>query len=348
MTQPVRNLNPLFDRLWEEYNNRRILIRPHRDYRGLRDLKIIIDEEEKKKNEYNSKLYQDAIALVGDLPANDAPSYEHYFELTNEEQTGRKVAFYLLGKVAESMNVYTGVDRIIRDAAVGLVVNAGVCDTYASLVAVLAVIMPGPVEPKQIRVRSEMGHTYPIVYGYKVDVHSKLYYCPQKNNTILSGDVNLTKVTPHYVMFKLQEYRKVMQKHLNENLKVYLQEYVINKITVQEFCGAAAHTQRSGAAAHTVEELVEELVEEYKDAYRAFIGMSRLVRREAIAEKQRIISQIRQKFSDYLMTQGIRRGIIINYLRRGVDGIRNLPIDELRNLYNNWEKSHREYNLVYP
>ncbi len=317
-----RNLNPLFDRLWKEYVKKEsdyLLQRINRgDYRGLGDL----GEEQEAKKEYAFQLFQDAIALVGDLPANTTKFQELFADLlTDEQKIGRNVAFYLLGKVAGSMNVETGVDRIIRDAAVGLVVNAGVCDTYASLVAVLAVIRPGPVEPKQIRVRSSQGHTYPIVYNYKIDVHSNLYCRPQLDRTTLTSDVDLTEVNPDDVLSKLQKYRKVMQKLLNENLLIYLQEY------------ANIHGGTD---------------EKYKNAYMAFIGMPRLVQREAIAEKQRIISQIRAKFLDNLRTRGIGAGTIRTRLMgQVVDGIRDLPIVELRNLNNNWEELHQNY-IEYP
>jgi len=155
---------------------------------------------------YAAQLFQDAVQMLGAVPANPtSTNYGDYFNLNSQQQTGREVAYELIKKLAKFTKNAEGTDRIIRDAAIGLVVGAGVCDTYASLVAVLAVLMPGPTANKPIYVESVSGHTKPYVYDILIDVHAELGFRQCELRVPDTTNVeNLSNENPDDVYQKLQ------------------------------------------------------------------------------------------------------------------------------------------------
>jgi len=223
---------------------------------------------------YAAQLFQDAIQMLGAVPANQpSTGYDRHFNLTPRQNRGRIVAKSLLDRLANYMPV-AGTDRIIREAAIGLVVGAGVCDTYASLVAVLAVLKPGPVAGKRILVEGIGGHTKTYVYDIMIDVHDDIVFRqrgPRRPDTSVVED--LSRERPTVVYSKLREYMRLLSDEYNRG--------------------------------------VNSLSQPSKDAYYAFINMKHdgsLASRLSVAEKLAVERELRQELIAELTEMGISPG----------------------------------------
>ena len=183
--------------------------------------------------QYAATLFQKAINILGAIPANEpGDNYVQYFNLSPTLVLGRRVANKILSTIGKNKSRYISQtaegshgrsqtaggererererDEVIFDAALGIEVGAGVCDTYAAVVSFLALQTSGPAPGKTVYVSQSGGHTIAFVYNIKIDAHNEIVFneIARRSNLDVSSLVNMTNISDAELQKKYDEYSR--------------------------------------------------------------------------------------------------------------------------------------------
>lgn len=163
---------------------------------------------------YAATLFQRTINILGAIPANEpGDNYVQYFNLSPTLVLGRQTVNKMLSTIGKSKSRFVSgeVDEVIFDAALGIEIGAGVCDTYAAVVSFLALSIPGPIPGKTVYVSQSGGHTVAFVYNIKIDAHNEIVFneIARRNFSDMTSLVDLTHISQSQLQKKYDHFSHI-------------------------------------------------------------------------------------------------------------------------------------------
>jgi len=186
---------------------------------------------------YAATLFQRTINILGAIPTNEpGDNYVQYFNLSPTLVLGRRVAHKIISTIGKNKSRFVSEERdeIIFDAALGIEIGAGVCDTYAAVVSFLSLSTPGPIPGKTVYVSQSGGHTVAFVYNIKIDAHNEIVFneITRRNFSGMSSLVDLTNISQSQLQKKYDAFSHIarleiekMYESLSEDEKLAFLEF---------------------------------------------------------------------------------------------------------------------------